>query len=229
MLREDIEQEQKPFFYYQLESDVYLNTDRVLFFKEFNELISNIIIKIRFSPVFKVDHSKKAYEQEQVVAGKHKKLDSLLIMRYDNQTKDVSFNVGNIKGTDIKFAVVGFGKKQFKGNPKTLVISIDEYNYLISRFGHYINNEDNLECRSYSCHEIKFFKKYNELKLNSSYFAFYKEKSEVVIATYTNYMGVGECFWYINEINESYETTVLELTELIPVNQSYVEQEYKTS
>lgn len=227
--------------YYQLEYDKCLNADGTIFYKEKMELLSGIGMFIRYSPVFKVEDNKEPSEHGIVVGGMYRTLNSLLKVSYDNKKKEFQFTLDEIAKGQMSFQMVSYqkdvsqkvigsltpeqnelvSKKKFYGYSEARTIDSEEFFFLKDNYGDMFENDDSLQNCSYRWHEIKFFKKYDELEMNCSYFAYHEYRKKIVVATYSR---VGEeCLWTIDD-TEGIES--LETNKLKPVLKGKVEKEF---
>lgn len=229
--------------YYQLEYDKCLNGDGTIFYKEKMELLSGIGMDIRYSPVFRIEENKEPFEQRIFVDGEYKTLNSLLTVSFNNQEKNFHFTLDNRVKKQVSFQLSGFhkdvsqnvvgqltdeqqelvSKRKFYGYAESQLIDSEEFFFLKDTYGNLFENDNNLQNCAYSWHEIKLFKEYEELELDSSYFVYHTDRQEIVVATFSEDGQEGRV-WTIDD-TDGIES--LDINDLTPVSEKRVEKEFK--
>ncbi|XIQ17047.1 hypothetical protein N8C22_14345 (plasmid) [Enterococcus faecium] len=171
----------------------------------------------------------------------YRTLNSLLKVSYDNKKKDFQFILDEIAKGQMSFQIASYqkdvsqkvigsltpeqnelvSKKKIYGYSEARTIDSEEFFLLKDNYGHMFENDDSLQNCSYSWHEIKLLKKYDELEMNCSYFAYHEYRKKIVIATYGR---VGEEYLWTISGTEGIES--LETNKLKPVLKGKVEEEF---
>lgn len=154
---------------YQLEYDKCLNACGTFLYQEKNELLSGVALWLRFAPVF-YGEIRENFEQQIDVNGEMRSLSGLVKVGYDNQSKVFSFQDHEV--IKDQYEIGGYTKDVvekveseltkeltslvgFKAPMSDAVmIEKEEFDFIISTYGHLFENDKGLQCLAYGWHEV---------------------------------------------------------------------------